>query len=155
MKDEEARRLAYRYLSRRAVTSYQLVVYLRKKGAPTELAQSLADEFKESGDLDDEAYAKAFIGQRSQRYGRQRIYQDLKKRGFPDNFCRQLLTQLLSSEREREFARLTAEKKVAAMPSELSVEQKRRRLFNFLKSRGFNAALARELVFEVVLRKEA
>lgn len=155
MKEDGARKLAYQYLSRRAVTSYQLIDYLKKKGVPAELARSLVNELKESRDLNDEAYAAAFISQRSQRYGRQRIYQDLKKRGFPDDFCRHLLNQVLSSESEREFARLTAEKKVATMPSDLSVAQKKRRLFNFLKSRGFNAVLARELVFELVVRKKA
>jgi SOS response regulatory protein OraA/RecX len=154
VKDEEARRLAYRYLSRRAVTSYQLLAYLRKKAVPAELAQSLVKEFAESGDLNDMAYAFALIGQRSQRYGRQRIYQDLKKRGFPNYLCHQLLSQALSVEKEKEAARLTAEKKVAALPKELSVKQKRRRLYNFLRSRGFSDSLVRELIFELVMKEE-
>ena len=93
--------------------------------------------------VSDERYARQFVSGRSSRYGRQRILNDLRRKGVSDETAREALSDL-SDEDERETALIQARKLCARR--DLSDPDERRKAVAALCRRGFSFGIARDAV---------
>lgn len=106
---------------------------------PDEIAQTL-DRLRELGLLSDARMAQAWTRSRGARYGRQRLRQELARKGVGDETIRAALP---SADEERRAAWALWQKKFGRPPETM---QERARQGRFLAARGFDA----EIVFRIL-----
>ncbi len=76
---QDYRAYLYRLLTSRVYTEYEVAEKLVQKGADREEARKLAEEFRELGFIDDEAYARLFADSHD-NWGSARIRYELRRR---------------------------------------------------------------------------
>ncbi|MCC5934207.1 MAG: recombination regulator RecX [Candidatus Cyclonatronum sp.] len=84
-------------LARRAHTSVELIRKARKKEFTEMHFDSLLDEFRDKGYLDERAYARAYIREVSslKKWGAAKVRAELKKRGVPEPVLAELIPEML------------------------------------------------------------
>jgi|Deesub1362A_J573_1020465.scaffolds.fasta_scaffold00495_35 regulatory protein len=147
MQEEKVRNLAWRYLTYREVSSYELFSYLKRKGVSSSQSQKIISELKEKGYINDRKYALSFISERKKRYGVLRIKRDLQRKGFPREEIEEYLKGVNSLE-EKEVALTLAKRKMEKVKS-LPASKAKQRIFNFLRGRGFPFSLCQEVIAEL------
>jgi len=139
---EEAYRAALLMLERKARTTAELMMALKRKGYAAEVAEACAERLRKMKMLDDSAYAKRFTEQRAvgQRKGRMLIRQELLQRGVDRQDVEQAIGEL-DGDVEREAALALARKR---WPSTKGNDRERQmKLMGMLLRRGFPNSLAR------------
>lgn len=113
----EARRLAVRWLGRRAKTSAELRRKLSDEGYERDLVEEIVDECTDKGYLNDAEYARQYAEHRMERQkkGRLRVMAELQQKGIPDDVIRQALSRF-GEEEETERAWEAGMKKWNGMP---------------------------------------
>jgi regulatory protein len=107
---------------------------------PAEL-EALLDDFTARGWLSDARAATQFIHAKRQRFGTQRIVNELRQRGFSGELIDEVLPQLKES--ELEAAREVWQKKFGKLPQD---SHEKARQIRFLQSRGFSADVILKLL---------
>jgi regulatory protein len=130
---------ALRLLARRARTRADLTTRLQRKGFATAAVETVVQELREAGYVDDEAYAQERIDEllRGSKYGAPGLVARLVKDGIDADLAERAVAERLREVSEREWAREAAARRLAEMP-ELDAEAKRRRLHGYLSRRGFS-----------------
>jgi regulatory protein len=116
----------------------ELVRSLGQKGFTAAAAREAVERLEREGWLDDLAAARSVVRSREDRYGRDRIEQELSARGFSEETAAQALSEIGPEREERALSRLFAKlhRSTAGFPPEV----RRRRVWSALSRRGFPAA---------------
>lgn len=141
---ERAVELAYRALGRRERTVAELRRYLEGKRVEPDLIDATVERLRAEGWLDDGRYAKRFAEDKQtlERWGRERIARDLRKRGVEPE---PIEAALADRGREQEL-RAAVEVLHAKLPQPPEDERSRDRAWRLLVRRGYEPELAYEAV---------
>lgn len=144
-----ARESALRLLDVRARSRGELEGALRERGFAAEAIDQALERLARVGLVDDARFARAFVRERFESRGiaPRLLLRQLRARGVSDADAALALAQV-SSDAEEARARELVERRAAAMDG--SRESRLRRLLAFLARRGYEPALCRRVVFQVV-----
>ena len=136
----------------------------RKHRTERDLRDALADDFQpedidralarlhELGFLDDRAWSDRYVaGQRAQTRGRSLLRSELRARGIAD----EVVADALDGRDELTAALETAHKRARTLRSIEDDQQRRRRLYDFLRRRGFADDVARRATESALATSEA
>jgi regulatory protein len=133
-----ATRLGFDLLSRRPRTEQELHRALARRFGD-EAAAGAVERMRELGYLDDAAWAKQYVASGASAVrGKALLKHELRHRGVADP----LVADALEGHDDHAAARQAALKRVRAL-RDLDPERRRRRLYDFLRRRGFSDAAAR------------
>jgi regulatory protein len=90
-----------------------------------------------AGQLDERAALESFLAARRARYGRERLRRELEHRGFPAEMMARALGSLSDVAEREKLERLVRQRE--AELAGLEPDRRRRRIFDFLRRRGFSA----------------
>ncbi len=148
---------ALNLLALRPRTVRELQSRLLSKGYGEDLVTDLVERCLRAGYLDDRAFARSWIEERTRSFpcGSVRLRRELREKGVPAEVTSEALNETLPPEREAELAVRLARKKAAPRgrkkpageegdPGDLAGEHRARgRLWSFLGRRGFTAGACR------------
>lgn len=134
---------AMRLLSYRPRSEVELRQRLARRGAPADLVDGVISRLRKLGLVDDTAFARTWVESRSRLSPRSRrlLRRELQGKGIDGEAAREALGPL-----DDEDAALRAGERRAAVMRELPYPEFRRRLGEFLRRRGFDAATVRRTV---------
>lgn len=160
-------------LARRSRTERELSLRLGSKGYPADIVTELVARCLRVGYLDDRAFARQWVEQRSQSFpcGASRLRQELVVKGVAPTVAAEVLTELLPPEVEARLAVALVGRRAAqrprarggapveprggARPSPAGIRRKtEERLWGFLRRRGFGAWACQEAMKAVFGSKE-
>ncbi len=132
-----------RLLSYRPRSEAELRQRLARRGAPPALVDSTIERLRELGLVDDAAFAQAWVDSRDRASprGRRLLRQELLAKGVDSDTSRELLERV-----DEPDAALRAASRRAASLRDLSYDEFRRRLGDFLRRRGFGFDTIRRTV---------
>ena len=145
-----ARKILLDQLTGQARSRRELADKLRSRNVPTDLAERLLDRFEEVGLVDDEAFARSWIGSRQpgKGLGRRALAHELRRKGVPDEVAREALGEI-EPEDEEAAARALVHKKMRSL-TRVDRATAARRLLGLLARKGHDAALAHRVVREAL-----
>ncbi|WP_426246606.1 regulatory protein RecX [Nocardioides sp. LHG3406-4] len=148
--DQEAvaRKILLDQLTGRARSRHQLADKLAQKNVPTEIAERLLDRFEEVGLVDDAAFARDWVEQRSTGRGlaRRALAHELRRKGIDDEIAGEALAQV-DADDERELARGLVRRKLRSVQG-LDRDKATRRLVGMLARKGHSPGVAYAVVKE-------
>ncbi|HNV86690.1 MAG TPA: regulatory protein RecX [Candidatus Omnitrophota bacterium] len=144
--NREAWDYALKLLAIRKRTSRQLQRRLIDKGFETAAVAQIVKSLTEKKLLDDADYAQSFVQEKQavRPLGKRRLAYELKAKGIPGSVIDSAL-EGVTEETERETARNLALARAAAF-EDLSLEKKKKKIYDFLVRRGFAFDTAREII---------
>lgn len=127
----------------------ELAKRLSEKGYQPEVVAQVAEELKKQGILSDEKLIRETVqwASEAKRYGRKRIFLELKKRGLASNEIERALHDYPKAV-ERDSARALAEARWERL-KKVELQKRKMRLYQFLLNRGFDFELSREIVSQL------
>ena len=140
---------AVRLLTMTKRSEKELVKRLKEKGYPEETITQITERLKTQGILNDQKLLNETIhwSIQSKKYGRNRIFIELRKRGIAASEIEDALKNY-SKEIERETASEVAEARWEKL-KKIEPKKRKKRLYDFLISRGFDFELAREITTQL------
>lgn len=143
--EERAREACFAALERRMRSRYELLVILRRKRIPEEVAEQVLDRLTEVGLIDDTEFARVFVAsrQRSRPRGPRGLAAELRKRGIDPGVIDRVLEEAGESEDPVATARRAVEAKLRALSGKPPGEMKRK-AEAFLLRRGFSYDVIRD-----------
>ena len=145
-----ARTILLDQLSSRARSRKELSDKLAAKRVPPEIAARVLDRFEEVGLVDDDAFARAWVGQRQSAAGggrglaRRALAQELRRKGVDDETAREALDDLDPADEET-AARELVRRRLRTL-SRVDDQTAIRRLVGMLGRKGYPAGLAFSVV---------
>lgn len=131
-------------IGRRDLSAHELSERLSRDGYRPQLVSSLVARAQESGLVDDERFAAAFVRSKlSAGWGRLKIVRELERRGVSADEVEGLFEELASEDDELERARELASRR------RLTGRGDRQKLMRFLCGRGFSVGVASRAAREV------
>lgn len=150
-KDEfsRVRDYAHTLLSYRDRTEYEIKTRLFDKGFHAGTIREVLEFLKSRNLIDDKSFAGKWVDNifTSRPMGRMRVEHELKKRRINEDIIQEVCDKRLGQDTEYELARKAAEKKLNSLKS-YPGEIARKRLFSFLRNRGFDFEIIRDLMKE-------
>jgi regulatory protein len=150
-KDEffRARDYAYSLLSYRERTEYEMKKRLFEKGFSTGVVRGVLDMLKAKDLINDRSFARKWVDDvlLHRPMGKLRIQHELRKRRVSEDVIDEVCQLRLESDAEVALARCAAEKKLHVLENYPPDTQKRR-LYGFLKNRGFDFGVIHDLMKE-------
>jgi regulatory protein len=137
-----ARKILLDQLTGQARSRRELADKLAAKHVPDDVATRLLDRFEEVGLVDDEAFARAWIGSRQPGKGlaRRALAQELRRKGVDDEVARAALDEI-DPDDEEAAARALVRKKLRSL-SRVDEATATRRLVGMLARKGYSSGLA-------------
>ena len=142
---------ALRLLSIRSRSRYELENALAGLEIVPEIRRGVLEELAELGLVDDERFAREFVGARveSKRLGPHRLKFELRKLGVAQAIVERALDEAFPSGRQEELAWVAVRKKLGfRVPNERDV----RRIIDFLKRKGFDYGVVNRVAYELLKR---
>lgn len=141
-----ARKILLDQLTGQPRTRGELQAKLAKKLVPDDVATRLLDRFEEVGLIDDEAFARLWIGSRQPGKGlaRRALAQELRRKGIDDEVAREALDEIDPADEEH-AARLLVRKKLRTL-SRVDDQTATRRLVGMLARKGYGSGVAFSVV---------
>ncbi|MGH9442817.1 MAG: regulatory protein RecX [Thermoanaerobaculia bacterium] len=143
---EECRKRAFRLLSIRSRSREELRRALELRGHESGAIAETLDSLERGGLLNDQAALEAFLLDREDRFGKERLRHELRRRGFPAESIDRALAEI-SEDDERALAETLLRRRWDEL-SKLSPEKRKKRVFDFLNRRGFPTSLIFDLLGE-------
>lgn len=160
---KSAREVALKYLSRRALTNFELETRLKEKGYESAEVNEVLENMKKLGYLNDQELASTVSQNRLKRYSLRRVLQDLQNRGLVPQVVEQALESTYSRDAEfqqcltlakrwwdqegkRWDQRIHQDRTKKSLPRELSLQQKVARK---LVQRGYPSEMVRHVLDQV------
>jgi regulatory protein len=142
-----ARDYAYSLLSYRDRTAHEIRERLGEKGFERTLVERVIALLREKGFVDDRAFALKWVDdiRASRPMGRLRIEHELRRRRVADRIIDEVCDLRVPIDAERELAESAAEKRIRVLAGHPR-EEAMRKLEAFLRGRGFDFDIIRELV---------
>jgi len=145
-----ATRRGLELLSRKPRTERDLRTALGEAFEPIDIDRAL-ERLHELGYLDDRAWSDRYVAApRAQARGRSLLRSELKARGVADN----VVAEALEGRDELAAAIETAAKRVRSLRSIEDEERRKRRLYDFLRRRGFSDEVCRRAMDSVLAPSE-
>lgn len=143
----QAHRRLTRYLALRVKSVAEARRYLEKAGFEGAVIDLAVDRARKRDLLDDRRFAECFVRTRlkSGIYGPLRLLADLKSHGIESSLAEEVLQPQFDLDWQLEAAAELAAKR-AGRSSTGNPDKEKKRLFDFLVRRGFQAEIAREVV---------
>lgn len=114
-----------------------------KEQISSSLVNSVIEKLKDTGMINDEKFAKAWIEARSKKYGLQKIKQELYHKGITKEIIEEIFSQYTAN--SQEVAQRFLEKKIERWKN-LKPLEFRKKAYDFLLRRGFEYDLVKEIV---------
>ncbi|MDA8101194.1 MAG: regulatory protein RecX [Nitrospiraceae bacterium] len=135
---KRAKNVAYRYLTIRPRSRFEVEQKLRDREFPQEIIGSVIEHLLRLGYLDDAQFASQWAAGRvrTRGFGRRRIEQELRMRGIDRETVRDVLQGLFEETDELDVAGKEAEKKLRAL-GRFDAAVRKRRLAGHLERKGF------------------
>lgn len=152
LSDEEknkAKQQALRYISFKRRTSDEVARHLQEKGNTSETILLVLTWLQSCGYIDDRAYAKDWVSERSRSKGKGRyaIKREMQVKGIDERWISEAL-HLIDDGEERELARTWAHKRYEHV-KHLAWPHIERRIGSFLARRGFPHELIMSVLSEL------
>jgi regulatory protein len=147
---------AFRYLGRRQHSTSELRTKLKQKGCETELINEVLDDLKNKNYLDDTMFAKMFVEEKIKLklWGEQKLRSELIKRGINSEIISNILQNIISDEDKLNNAMTVASKKYDSLKNRnVDRDVIKRKLITFLKSRGYNYDVIKEVCDELIVEE--
>ncbi len=142
-----AREVALHLLRVRPRTRKELRQRLQGKGFPEEKIEEVIQELQNTGLLDEQEFAEAFVlGKVRKLYSRSWIFKALMKAGVTEAMATRVLEELYSDE-DVYRGLLQHAQEVASRVRD--PEKAKRRIYNFILRRGHSASLAYQILREI------
>lgn len=143
---QRATEMALRYLAYRSRSTAEVRQYLRQKKVPDAIVEQVIARLTERGWLDDRAFARWWVENRSEHRPRGRLVlaAELRQKGVPEACIQEVLDEL--PEDETVLARRAAERFARRLVSVQDRETFVRRLSAHLSRRGFEWETIRQVV---------
>jgi regulatory protein len=146
---------AFRSLSRRAHSVYELRTKLFRKGWQKEIVQKVLDDLIDNNFLNDEKFADAFVEERSRKnVGINKLKSELMKRGVDRKISESLLNNLDRNSSFESAFELAGKKYTQLMDRGFDNSKIRNKLYAFLLSRGFESDFILKIVNEIEPEKD-
>lgn len=144
--EEFARQILLRQLTDRPRSRAELAAALSKKNVPQSIAADLLDRFENVGLINDEAFARAWVGARLRSRGLapRAIAVELRQKGIDKDIIDVVLSEIDADDQDQ-AAVLLVQKKLRTMSS-LDEQTKLRRLTAMLARKGYSADVAFAIV---------
>lgn len=142
---KKARFYALKVINFRPRSSKELTNKLQDKGFPQKIISEVLAEFKKNGLVDDKKFSKLWINSRmaSKPKGEILLREELRQKGVEDNVIKEAIEDTNKDKGEYEVVKELADARMAAL-RDLDKKTAKRRLFGYLKRRGFS--------FETIMR---
>jgi regulatory protein len=144
---KRAKNTAYRYLTIRSRSRFEVVQKLRDREFPPDIISSVIDHLIKLRYLNDEQFARDWAASRvrSRGFGRRRLEQELRSKGIGSDIITGTLGSLFGDASEADIARKEADKKLKTL-GRFEPEVRRRRLAGFLERKGFSTEIIRTIL---------
>ena len=142
---------ALRLLSIRSRSRYEIENALAALEIAAEVRRGILEELRELGLVDDERFAREFVGARVdlKRLGPHRLKFELRKLGVAPAIVERVLDEAFPTGRQEELAWVAVRKKLGSrVPDERDV----RRISDFLKRKGFDYGVVNRVAYELLKR---
>lgn len=143
---------AYRYLSRRMHSYYELKIKLLQKNYDKKLIEEVLNELKENKLINDKEFAGLYIDERlrKKKIGIVKIRAELMKKGINRQIIDELLNGFENNDEMRENIFLITQKKINQLKSRnLDNKQIKQKLFSFLMNKGYDFDLIKETINKI------
>lgn len=150
-----AQKLALHYLSYRPRSSREIIDRLVRKGFSKNLAQEVAEHFRELKLVNDLEFARMFVRDklRGRPMGKALLRRRLLEKGITPHTIERVLREHVSDEDEQNAATTLAAKKLklsAGTFAKLNPTRQKKRLLDYLLQRGFSSEVAAKTVRSVL-----
>ena len=140
---------AYRVLTRRGHSRFELEAKLLKKEYPAELIAEVIAECEGHGFINDELFAEQYCEElKYRKYGVRKIEMYLYKKGLDRDLIQRTVEEFDSIEEQYERATEALKKKMKALAREKDPWKKREKSYRFLVSRGFPTTVVSKVIEE-------
>jgi len=141
---------AFRSLSRRAHSVFELRTKLFRKGWQKEIVQKVLDDLIDNNFLNDEKFADAFVEERSRKnVGINKLKSELMKRGVDRKISESLLNNLDRNSSFESAFELAGKKYTQLKDRGFDNSKIRNKLYAFLLSRGFESDFILKIINEI------
>ena len=137
---KKAKNQALKYLSYRDRSKWEITQYLEKKQHSHLVIQQTLEYLESLDYVDDQRFALQW-GQfniNKKKLGRNRLYLELLNKGIDREILENIMSTLYENNPEIELAKECASKKWESLKG-VEAKKKKRRLFQYLKRKGFSA----------------
>jgi len=144
-----AKRIAAKFLNTRRRTEKEIREKLGKEKFDDEIIQEIISGLKETGLIDDEAFAHAFIHDKriSKPISSRQLENELRKKGVAKHIIQKTLSHGDEEENDEDRAMKTASKKWEQLLRRETDDKKRtQKLIAFLGSRGFGYEVIKKVI---------
>lgn len=154
----EVKNSAFRYLSNRNHSSFELKNKLKKKGFATSVIDTVISELLEKKYLNDYTFADNFVRHRIERRkeGVMKITSELYKKGIPRNIIAEVTETIKEHPQNIENATELGTKKLEKIKNrgETDYNKIKSKLFLFLKGRGFTSDVIFDVINELISKNK-
>jgi len=144
---------AFKFLGRRLHSINELKTKLKLKKYDPAIINSVMDELKISGYLNDEEFSSRYTDEKIKlkAWGRIKIESELRKKGIDNKIVSNILNERFGNGNEIETARELADKKAKILFDRgLDQTKVKEKLFSFLYSRGYDYETSKEAIESVM-----
>jgi len=144
---------AFKFLGRRLHSINELKTKLKLKKYDLAIINSVMDELKISGYLNDEEFSSRYADEKIKlkAWGRIKIESELRKKGIDNKIVSNILNERFGNGNEIETARELADKKAKILFDRgLDQTKVKEKLFSFLYSRGYDYETSKEAIESVM-----
>ena len=145
---------AVRLLTASKKSSKELTKRLKGKGYNEAVIQNILEFLESQGILSDQKLVSDSVqwAKQAKRYGKRKIYAQLKQKGLDSKTIEQALGQY-SKEEERETALELAQNRWDKL-SKIEPKKRKQRLYSYLIGRGFDFEVVREIIDQLSSKHE-
>jgi regulatory protein len=148
---QRAKAIALNFLSYRPRSSKEIINKLLSKGFSADLAKQVVQHMQSLDLLDDLEFARMFVRDklRGKPMGKAMMRRKLMEKGIAPQMVERVLGEYISDEDEQQAAAKLLEKKLKRAPdrfSKLDAARQKKRLIDYLLSRGFSSEVATRTV---------
>ena len=137
---KKAKAHAFRFLSYRDRSHWELAQYLKKKEYSHPVIQQTLDYLTELNYINDQQFALQWsqFKIKKNKIGRSRLYMELSSKGIDKAIIKKTLNAIYEDNPEKDLAEQCARKKWVSLKG-IEKEKKKRRLVQFMQRRGFSS----------------
>ena len=137
---KKAKAQAFRFLSYRERSHWELAQYLKKKEYPHLVIQQTLDYLTELNYINDQGFALQWSQFKinKNKIGRSRLYMELSGKGIDKAIIKKTLNVIYEDNPEKDVAEQCARKKWFSLKG-MEKEKKKQRLVRFMQRRGFSS----------------
>ncbi len=140
----------YRYCGYQERSQYDVEKKLKELSITEELIEAVILHLRKENFVNDERYAKLFARGKfyNNRWGRNKILYELRKKGIPDLFIEEGLNEISDSECEEMLFQLLRKKNISLR--EKDKVKRRYKLYTFAAGKGYERSLTKKVVDKLI-----